>query len=147
MPTIITRCCMADTMLTITQLFFSTLVNCMYVALWKAYIWQSKVPLPQTLASVFSTRLLVVIKSRFIPTNFKALPAITFSVLTSLDLCSNYFYWKVYNCPDRAARYIKHNSTYIIIQHTNLYNSWHTTNNNLKNKLLHSSIQLCNIND
>ena len=145
----------------------------------KTHTWQSKIPLPQTLTSTFSTRILII-KSRFVPTNFKALPAIpyagniwrgkilanlancrdspnfyppnvlvlpskqlakvsssifyhpkvkemcmrqyftpskyfprtvTFSVLTSLDLCFNHFYWKVYNCPDRAARHIEHNST------------------------------------
>ena len=39
---------------------------------------------------VFITRPLII-KSCFTPTNFTALPAITFSFLTSLDPCSNHF--------------------------------------------------------
>ena len=57
-----------------------------------------KIPLPQTLTGVFSTRLFVVIKSRFIPTNFKALPAITFSVgLGDIGIYCHDISWQKYH--------------------------------------------------
>ena len=128
----------------------------MYVAFWSLYIWQLKFPLPETLANMFSICLCIIkleiitfytnktkkVTIVFFSHNFY-LPSLSGHLLAIARL-SNKMWLEVARtyCDGTWLSYSTCTLTFITLSY-----NWHATNNNLKNKLLHSSVKLCNIND